>query len=107
MEKVPFARGDIPILPGHHLTTGLLFPIRGETHHFKWFGNVVGEQKNRFAEYSMMKIPWAVESKRLLGYIKHHRGRVNPNSALLNTVPVINDPVGELNLSSLPEAWEL
>jgi hypothetical protein len=83
ISKVALAKSSIPIrnghhYPGYHGTEGSYkpFSMRGNTHHFKWFGALSSRELLKYDSAVASKFVWAWENSKLSEHIEAHGGKL-------------------------------
>lgn len=75
--KILLARKEVPIVSGHHSPPDgfdSVWRIRGQAHHFKWWGDLIDRYRQRRDEMEVHQTPEVLESERLLEYLDKHNG---------------------------------
>lgn len=87
--KVPLARQDVEIIPGHHSTTNhprLEYSV--EVHHFKWHRGVLEMLEHRSKAFTAQQLPHAPESGRYLEFFKNPNWPATPELHLRDAVKI-------------------
>lgn len=91
LAKVVVARGNVPVILGHHWAAGKRAPFIAEVHHFKWVGALLPILKQRVVDWKRLKTGYHEEPDRFLRHYAKY-GRINLEEPTLQARPA--RPIG-------------